>query len=134
VPQRLPRGKISTRALKPVTVRFEDGAVSDSSGQNSARTSQNGTKKVHLIVFLCCSPSLSDTQNRSPAAVSSLDDHSSNSPFSNAQTCEKRHWQICRNVGGVQSTPRIKTSLAGSPRAFAMSSHSINLATGQSRL
>lgn len=76
MPQRLPSGKISTRALKPVAVRSEDGAVSDSSGQNSARTSRNGSKKVHLIVFFC-SPSLSDTQKGSPAAVSSLDDHSS---------------------------------------------------------
>ena len=49
VPQRLPSGKISTRALKPVTICFEDGASSDSSGHsNSAKTSQNGSKKVRL--------------------------------------------------------------------------------------
>ena len=51
VPQRLPSGKISSRVLKPVTVCFKDGANSDSSGQNSAKTSQNGTKKVRLVFF-----------------------------------------------------------------------------------
>lgn len=48
VPQRLPSGRISAQALKPVTVAFEDGANSDNSRQNSAKTSQSGGNKVHL--------------------------------------------------------------------------------------
>jgi hypothetical protein len=51
VPQRLPSGKISSCALKPVMVCFEDEASSDSSGQNSARTSRNGMNRVCSICF-----------------------------------------------------------------------------------
>lgn len=55
IPQRLPSGKVSTRALKPVTVSFEDGADPDTSICNPSHTSQSGEKKV---CFLLCSGSL----------------------------------------------------------------------------
>jgi hypothetical protein len=52
VPQRLPSGKLSTRALKPVTVSFEDGADSDipAPNRNSSHASQSGEKKVRFII------------------------------------------------------------------------------------
>ena len=47
VPPKLANGKMSTRALKPITVFFEDGADWDNT--SSSKTSQSGGNKVHLI-------------------------------------------------------------------------------------
>ena len=51
VPQRLPSGKLSTRALKPVTVSFEDRADSDIP-TTSHNSSHHGEKKVCFMLIL----------------------------------------------------------------------------------
>ena len=50
VPQKLPSGKLSTRALKPVTVSFEDRAESDIPAPS--HNSSHGEKKVCFIILL----------------------------------------------------------------------------------
>ena len=47
VPPKLANGKMSTCALKPITVFCEDGADWDNT--NSSKTSWSGRNKVHLI-------------------------------------------------------------------------------------
>jgi hypothetical protein len=52
VPPKLANGKMSTRALKPITIFFEDGA--NWNNVNSSKTSRSGGNKVlliHLFLF-----------------------------------------------------------------------------------